>query len=341
MASFLESNTTRFLSKLSFLNHWNLKIYELSNPPNTFDNYLIIIQGWDDRYKMNWWILLWVLGGLFLIANIIVYFWQEKFLFKPEKLPKDFEYKYPDREFTEYNIEVGPGENINAIHFQGSDPKGVVLYLKGNSRSLKGWGKFAIDFLRLGYDVVMVDYRGFGKSTGKRSEKAIKHDMQIVYDEIKKQVDEKFIILYGRSLGSGFAAKLASTNNPRMLILESPYYSLRKVARRYTPFMPLSLIMRFPIRTYIWMKYVKCPIKIIHGTNDHLIPFKTSVSLSKINPEITRLYPVIGGGHNNLHTFEEYHRMLDEMVNSKLPKPVDKKETSLNFTRKKKKIESD
>ncbi len=271
---------------------------------------------------------------LYLITNIVVYYWQERFLFRPEKLPSDFEYKYPDRNFEEYNIPIKPGVNINAIHFKLEEPRGVVLYLKGNSRSIKGWGKFAIDFLRHEYDVVMVDYRGFGKSTGRRSEAAIKEDLQVIYDEMKKQVDEKYIILYGRSLGSGFAAKLASTNEPRMVILESPYYSLRKIAKRYVPFMPLSLLMRFPLRTYIWLRYVRCPIKIIHGTNDRLIPFQTSVKLSKINPDKTRLYPVIGGGHNNLYTFEEYHRFIEEIMNSKLPKPIDHSKTSIQFNKK-------
>lgn len=270
---------------------------------------------------------------LYVLANFIVYFWQEKFLFKPEKLPVDFEFKYPDTKFMEYNLEPVPGVNINGIHFCLDKPKGIVLYLKGNSRSIKGWGRFAVDFTRLGYDVIMVDYRGFGKSTGKRTEEGIKRDLQYIYDEIRKQVDEKYILVYGRSLGSGFAAKLASTNNPRMLILESPYYSLKQVAKRYTPFLPLSLILRFPIETHKWLKYVKCPIKIIHGTNDKLIPYKTAIKLSKINSENTRLYSIIGGGHNNLYTTEEYHRMLDEVLNSKLPQTIDPTVTSLQFSR--------
>lgn len=279
------------------------------------------------------WIIAISITAMYILVNVVIFFWQERFLFKPEKLPDDFEYKYSDQKFKEYNINVEPGVNINGIHFHIDNPKGIVFYLKGNSRSIKGWGKFAVDFGRLGYDVVMVDYRGFGKSTGKRSEEGIKSDLQIVYDIIKKQVDEKYIILYGRSMGSGFAAKLASNNNPRMLILESPYYSLKKLAARYVPFMPLSFLLKFPIRTHKWLKYVKCPIKIIHGTNDKLIPLKTSVSLSKINPDITRFYAIIGGGHNNLYTFEEYHRMLEEIVNSKLPKPVNAEETSLSFKR--------
>lgn len=274
--------------------------------------------------------------GLYVVANFVVYFWQEKFLFKPEKLPTDFEYKYGSEiEFMEYNLEPVPGVNINGVHFCLDKPKGVVLYLKGNSRSIKGWGRFAIDFTRLGYDVIMVDYRGFGKSTGKRNMDGMKQDLQFIYDEMKKQVDEKYIIIYGRSLGSGFAAKLASTNNPRMLILESPYYSIKKTARRYTPFLPLSLLLRFPLPTYKWLKYVTCPIKILHGTNDRLIPYKTAIRLSKINPENTRLYSVIDAGHNNLYTKEEYHRMLDEILNSKLPDEIDPDKTSIKFKRNK------
>jgi len=274
--------------------------------------------------------------GLYLLANFVLYFWQEQFLFKPEKLPEDFKFKYPNLDFKEYNFELAPGVNINGIHFHIPEPKGVIFYLKGNSKSIKGWGKFAIDFTRQGFDVVMVDYRGFGKSTGRRTEEDIKNDMQFVYDEVKKQVPEKYIIMYGRSLGSGFAAKLASKNNPRMLILESPYYSMTHVTKRFVPFMPMSLLMRFPIRTYLYLKYVDVPIKIVHGTNDRLIPFKTSVKLSKIKPEQTRLYPVIGGGHNNMHTFEEYHRMMEEILHAKLPKEIDPSETSLSFKRKKK-----
>jgi len=140
-------------------------------------------------------------------------------------------------------------------------------------------------------------------------------------------VDEKYIILYGRSLGSGFATKLASTNQPRMLILDAPYYSLSKVTARYAPFMPMSIILKYPIPTYKWLKYVECPIHIIHGTNDKLIPFKSSVKLSKVKPKLTRLHSVIGGGHKNLNTFESYHKMLSEIINTK-PTTVDLETTS-------------
>lgn len=285
---------------------------------------------------MNWPLAITIVVVLFVILNIAVYFLQERLIFKPEKLPEDFEFKYENQIFDEYNIEVADGVNLNGVHFKVRQPKGIVLYLKGNSRSLKGWGKFAIDFTRHGFDVLMIDYRGFGKSTGIRTEEGIKKDLQYAYDELKKQVDEKYIVLYGRSLGSGFATKLASKNNPRMLILDAPYYSMSHIAKKFLPIMPMSLLLRFPIRTYKWIQYVKCPIKIIHGTNDKLIPFKTSIKLSKINAKRTRLYPIIDGGHNNMHTFPQYHRYLEEILHAKLPKEIDPNTSSLNFRRRKK-----
>lgn len=267
---------------------------------------------------------------IYIAISIALYYLQDYMLFKPEKLPKDFEFYYENQETEEYFMETRDGATINGVLFKSKEkPRGVVLYLKGNSKIIKGWGKFAVDFTRHNFNVFMVDYRGFGKSTGRRSQKALKRDLQQVYDKIKELIDEKYIILYGRSLGSGFATKLASMNNPRMLILDAPYYSMTKVTRRYMPFMPLSILLRYPLPTYKWLKYVQCPIHIIHGTNDKLIPFKTSLKLSKINPKLTKLYTVIGGGHKNLNNFESYHQMLDDILNSK-PKGIDLNTTSIN-----------
>ncbi|WP_299534160.1 alpha/beta fold hydrolase [Ulvibacterium sp.] len=287
---------------------------------------------------MPFWlyILCFVLGA-YLVISILLYFLQDYLMFKPEKLPKDFQFHYENQETEEYNIETRDGATINGLRFKAKNPKGLVFYLKGNSKSIRGWGKFAVDFTRHGYDVLMVDYRGFGKSTGRRTQKAIKRDLQVIYNKVKENVHEKYIILYGRSLGSGFAAKLASMNNPRMLILDAPYYSLSKVAKRYLPFMPLSLLIKFPMPTNKWLKYVKCPIHIIHGTDDRLIPYKTSVKLSKIQPKLTTLHTIIGGGHKNLNTFESYHKILTEIITTK-PKEVNLEGSSINLRHSTKRI---
>lgn len=279
---------------------------------------------------MSWTSYLLIFICIVAAVSIFIYFFQERFLFHPEKLSKDFQFQYENQEVKEYNLEIKKGVTINGLLFKAKGKsRGLVYYLKGNSKSIKGWGKFAVDFTRHGYDVIMIDYRGFGKSTGRRTQKAIKRDLQVVYNKIKENVAEKHIVLYGRSLGSGFATKLASMNNPRMLILDAPYYSLSKVAKRYIPFMPLSLLIKFPMPTYKWLKYVNCPVHIIHGTDDKLIPYKTSVKLSKIKPKLTTLYTIIGGGHKNLNTFESYHKMLSEIITTK-PMPVNLEGSSIH-----------
>tara|TARA_R110000850_G_scaffold277086_1_gene422522 strand:- start:267382 stop:268251 length:870 start_codon:yes stop_codon:yes gene_type:complete len=264
----------------------------------------------------HWLYITLLVLAAYIIISVLLYYLQDYFLFKPEKLPDDFQFHYENQHVEEYNLDTPDGGVINGLHFMVQNPKGIVLYLKGNSKSIKGWGKYAVDFTRHDFEVIMLDYRGFGKSKGRRTQKTIQRDLQMVYNKMKEHVSERYILLYGRSLGSGFATKLASENHPRMLILDAPYYSLTKVTARYMPFMPLSLLIKYPLPTYKWIQYVKRPIHIIHGTQDKLIPFKSSIKLSQLNPKNARLYAVIGGGHKNLNNFESYHKMLHEIIHS-------------------------
>jgi pimeloyl-ACP methyl ester carboxylesterase len=243
----------------------------------------------------------------------VVYLVQEKFIFKPEKLPQDFTYRY-DAPFEELFFDVAPGIRINGLRFYCVEPKGVILYLHGNSRSIKGWGKFARDFFRYQYDVVLVDYRGFGKSTGKRSEKDMLNDIQFVYDSLRKNHAEHDILVYGRSLGSGFATKIAADNTPRYLILDAPYFSFLKVVERFTPFLPHRVLLRYHLRTDKWIRKVNCHTYILHGTRDKLIPIRQSEQLQQLNPHKITLIRIHGGGHNNLPSFHEYHNFLRDIL---------------------------
>ena len=243
----------------------------------------------------------------------IVYLIQEKFLFKPEKLKQNFVYNY-ENAFEELFFDVEPGVRINGLHFKVDNPLGLVLYFHGNSRSIKGWAKYATDFFRYKYDVVLVDYRGFGKSTGKRSEEAMLNDMQFVYNTLTKNCEESHMIVYGRSLGSGFAAKLASDNNPRYLILDAPYFNFGLAMERLMPFLPIRHLIRYKLQIDKWIKHVKCHTYILHGNKDWLIPIKNSEKLQKINPTKITLLTIDGGGHNNLPTFNDYHNFLRDIL---------------------------
>jgi pimeloyl-ACP methyl ester carboxylesterase len=257
-------------------------------------------------------IVYYILGSLVLLF-LAIYFLQDLFIFKPEKLHPDFQFRY-DSPFRELNFDVEKGVRINGLHFFREHPVGLILYFHGNSRSIKGWARYARDFYRYNYDVVLVDYRGFGKSTGKRGEAEMLTDMQYVYDRLREQYTEQHLIVYGRSLGSGFAARLAADNHPRYLILDAPYYNFRKVIERFIPFLPVRYVLRYHLRTDKWIPRVQCPVYILHGTRDWLIPIRHSEQLQKLNPRKITLIRIHGGRHNNLPKFAEYHNFIRDIL---------------------------
>ncbi len=256
--------------------------------------------------------LLYIIVGYVALA-VIVYLVQERFIFKPEKLHAEFKYKY-DVPFKELFFDVEPGVSINGLHFTVPKPLGLILYFHGNTRSIKGWAKYAKDFSRYKYDVVLVDYRGFGKSTGKRSEHDMLKDMQFVYDSLAVRYTEHHIIVYGRSLGSGFAAKIASDNKPRYLILDAPYYNFTQAIERFLPILPMRFLLRFHLKTNKWIRHVNCHTYILHGTKDWLLPISNSEKLQALNPTKITLIRIHGGGHNNLPTFNEYHNFIRDIL---------------------------
>ncbi len=248
---------------------------------------------------------------------IIFYIFQHYFFFRPEVLPKHFQYNYPFP-FEEVNFDMEDGGKINGIHFKVPNAKGVICYFKGNSRSIKGWGKFARDFIGKGYNFFMIDYRGFGKSSGKRTESTLYNDAQIVYKWLLQQYPEQQIIVYGRSMGSGIGARIASWNNPKMLILDSPYYSFFYQVKQYGFWMPVKWLLRYQMRTDRFLKKVSCPVFILHGTRDRLISFKQSKMLQALIPDRCLLLPIQGGGHNDLPSFPEYHEYLYDILHEEV-----------------------
>jgi fermentation-respiration switch protein FrsA (DUF1100 family) len=268
----------------------------------------------------NNWLLF--IGMLYGILCLVFYFGQDLFFFRPERLPKWFAYKYPFP-FSEVNFEMEDGGLINALHFRVPNSKGVVFYIKGNSRSIKGWGKFAKDFVGKGYDFFILDYRGFGKSRGRRTEAILYSDLQQVYKWLATQYAEENIVLYGRSLGSGLATRIASWNHPKMLILNCPYFSFLHHIRRYGWWLPLRLLLRYQIRTDQFIKKVNCPIHVIHAVRDRLIPYRQSRMLKALLPDKIQLHPILGAGHNNIPAFPAYHDLLYDILHETAEEQLD------------------
>jgi len=263
---------------------------------------------------MDWISILTIAAIVYVAICVLFYFTQDFYFFRPEILPKSFQYKYPFP-FEEVHFEMEDGGYINGLHFKVPNSKGVVYYLKGNSKSVKGWGKFAKDFVSKGYDFFMVDYRGMGKSSGRRTEATLFNDAQHIYKWLEKEYGEEKMVVYGRSMGSGIATRVASWNHPKMLILDSPYSSFIHQVRRYGFFLPLKWLLKYKLRTDFFIQKVECPVFIVHGRKDRLIPYNQSEHLQTIAPERVRLFPVDEAGHNNLPDFAEYHAWLYDVLN--------------------------
>lgn len=248
--------------------------------------------------------------GLYAMIGSALYLFQEKFIFLPTVLEQDYKYTF-NNDFEEVFLKTDSAAVINAIHFKVKNPKGVILYFHGNAGDLSRWGEIASYFTKFNYDVFVIDYRTYGKSTGPLSEKAMYHDAQFCYTYLKARYSENDIILYGRSLGTGVATFIASENNPKQLLLETPYYSLVDVAKYRFPMFPVTKLMSYTFPTYKLMNTVYCPILIIHGTEDKVVPMSSGKKLyQSINSESCTFIEIQGASHNNIIDYPEYHQAI-------------------------------
>jgi len=247
---------------------------------------------------------------LYLLIGAVIYFFQDRLIFLPEKLPQDFKFEF-DHAFEEFFLTTQNGGKINVLHFKSLDSKGIIVYFHGNAGSLKRWGEIVGPLVDLGYDIVIPDYRGYGKSTGERNQKNMLTDVEAVYAFAKKITSEDQIVLFGRSLGSGFASYLAGKNNPSKLILETPFYSLDDIAQRRFLIFPTRWFLKYHFDSYKYLQSAKAPIYIFHGTDDEVVAYESGKKLFISLPENQgKLFTIKGGQHNNLPSFDRYWEQM-------------------------------
>lgn len=251
---------------------------------------------------------------VYICLGVLLFFLQDIIIFHPKKLPADYKYSF-DVPFREINIPVNEKKNLSIVQFTLPDSlrKGIVLYFHGNRGNINRYAKNAPLFTHKGYEVWMIDYPGYGKSTGKRSESTLYADALIMYKMALSQVPVEQIIIYGKSLGTGIAAQLASVRDCKRLILESPYYSMGKLASHFFFIYPAAAFIKYDLPTYKYLEYTRTPITIFHGTNDDLIPYRQSKKLAGVKPGI-EFITIEKGKHNNLSEFPVFRARLDSLL---------------------------
>jgi fermentation-respiration switch protein FrsA (DUF1100 family) len=193
--------------------------------------------------------------------------------------------------------------------------KGLIIYFHGNAGDLSRWGYVTEFYVDIGYDVVIMDYRGYGKSTGPLSQANLLSDAQAVYDAYRASLPEERIVLYGRSLGTGIAAYIAANNKPGKLILETPYYNFVSLAQFHMPIFPAKLALKYRFKSNEYVQRVNCPIYIFHGTADRVVPYEQGQRLfESIGMGKATMYTIEGGGHNNLIDFKEFREGMEEVL---------------------------
>ena len=265
--------------------------------------------------KQKWfrWIKLFII--IYCLIGILVFYLQDKFIFHPTviKTEDSFNFKKP---FTEITIQVDEATSYNVVQFPSADTitRGVVLYFHGNMDNIEHYAPVANNFTKHGYELWMMDYPGFGKSRGELSEQVLYEEALEVYRMARARFSTDSIVIYGRSLGTGIAAQLASIRDCKQLVLEAPYYSMTSLASRYFWMYPIGLMVKYKIPTNEYLQKVTAPITIFHGTEDDVIPFSNSKKLKALLKPGDSFIDVQKAEHNNLLSFPIVQEKLSEIM---------------------------
>lgn len=250
--------------------------------------------------------LAWILGAAALLYGAVLallWFGQERLLFQPTPLPAA-QPLATEPDVHERAVQVD-GAVLSVLELRLPDPKGVVFFLHGNAGNLQSWFVNAEFYRRANFDLVMLDYRGYGKSSGRIASEAQLHaDVRAVWDTVAPRYSGRRVVVYGRSLGTALAATLAAELQPDLTMLVSPYRSMVALAQEHYPWVPAALL-RYPLRTDERIAAVRSPVLLLHGERDTLIPPAHSEALRAIAPRATlRIVPE--AGHNDLQVFDSY-----------------------------------
>lgn len=254
---------------------------------------------------------------LYALIGILLWTFQDKLLFQSKQLPPDykFDFKQPHRDLL---IRLNEEEQLSVVEFYPEDTlhsRGVVLYFHGNRENINHYAKFVPAFTRHGYEVWMMDYPGYGKSTGEPTEQRFYSDALLLYKMAEKQFSSDSIIFYGKSLGTGVATELASHAGGKRLILETPYYSLSSLASAFLPVYPAASMLQYKFSVHEYLPFVRIPVTIFHGTEDGVIPYSNAEQLRPLLKSGDEFITIEKGSHNDLSTFELYQQKMDSLLN--------------------------
>jgi fermentation-respiration switch protein FrsA (DUF1100 family) len=241
-----------------------------------------------------------------------------RFLYYPDRLPEDMPPPRWAGNAEEVWIKCGDGVRIHGLWWPEPADSPVILFLHGNAQEAYSWSLVHEELSPLGCRLLLIDYHGYGKSGGEPHEAGLYLDGMAAMDWLKGQgIGEEGVIVFGKSLGGAVACEIAQDRDLKALVLESTFTSLASVARNLFPFLPPGIPLGEKYDSLSKIARVRCPVLVIHGDLDELIPVGEGMKLFEAAPEPKELCLVRGAGHNDVSLVAgpEYARRISSFLN--------------------------
>ncbi|WP_262691730.1 alpha/beta hydrolase [Kordiimonas aestuarii] len=232
------------------------------------------------------------------------YSFQEHLMFHFAPVPDNYEYKFHGA-YDNVTIENDDGHlhgvlfKSELINTAGPRPRNLVIYYKGNAGNVGDSERLAKLFLGLGYDVLSMDYRGFGKSRGPLSEEKLLDDAEKWFDWGAQRYGTQNIRVVGYSFGTTFASHVAAAKAVSNVMLFAPMRSIVDMATRRYPFLP-EFLTNYPLRSDEKLKNAAGHVVIYHGTADEVVPYASGAGLQDVLGADDLFVPVEGADHYNV-----------------------------------------
>ena len=254
----------------------------------------------------------------YLTIMLLMWLFQEQLLYLPGQgrehiaTPADLGLEWRAVELTTEDDLL-----LDAWWLPVKNPRAALLFLHGNAGNISHRLASLEQFNRLGLSVLILDYRGYGKSQGRPSEAGTELNADAGWRWLKEESghDPDRLVIFGRSLGAAVAAELATRTDPAALILESPFRSAPKLGQRLYPWVPVRILARLDYPTIEYITQQSAPLLVIHSEDDEIIPYAEGRAVYEAAPSPKTLL-TIQGGHNTgfLRSEATYLRGNDDFL---------------------------
>jgi len=257
-----------------------------------------------------------ILIVLLALFNGWMYLQQPSMIFFPQKELDETPAAW-GLEYEEISLLTADNVKLHGWYLPDPGSRKALLFFHGNAGNISHRGSSVEIFHRLGMNVLIFDYRGFGTSQGEPDESGLYEDARAAWRFLQEEkgFDSKDIILFGRSLGGAVASKLASEVHPAGLILESSFSSARDMADAIMPLISRVVFLRFNLNTLNIIDRIRCPLLVLHGPQDEVIPFRQGEKIFKAARE-PKTFVTLQGGHNGGYLLSQpaYEQALEAFI---------------------------